>query len=84
LFVGMARQGTSIGYINAELSGFRIHGASISGSGRLVQAYREDWRRIFREFRGRDWRSTDQLWRLLYRAEGLGLRVVSWLQRLAK
>lgn len=84
LFVNMAKQGAAIMYVDADLSAFRIHGASISGSGKLQQAHREDRRRIFRKVRGRDWRATDELLMFLYRAEGVLLRAVSRLQRLAK
>lgn len=84
LIVTMASQGAAMMYVDADLSAFRVHGASISGSGRLGQAYIEDCRRIFRDIQGRDWRAPDTMWRLLYRAEGLLLRAESWLQRLVK
>jgi glycosyltransferase involved in cell wall biosynthesis len=84
LFVALAKQGTTIGYIDADLSGFRIHPASISGSGSSPQIYRGDCRRIFRDIQGRDWRVADDTWRFLYRAEGLMHRAARWLQRLVK
>jgi hypothetical protein len=74
LFVCLAQMGATVGYINADLAAFRIHGGSISGTGRLEDAYREDCRRIFRQIRGREWRVTDDLLRQLYRVEGLLLR----------
>ena len=80
LFVSMAQMGATVGYINADLAAFRIHGASISGTGRLLDAYREDCRRIFRQIQGRDWRVTDDVFHLLYRVEGLLLRTGSRLK----
>jgi hypothetical protein len=72
--------GATVGYIDADLAAFRIHGASISGTGRLVDAYREDCKRIFRQFRGRDWRLTDDAFCLIYKVEGFLLRIGSWLK----
>ncbi|WP_348260974.1 glycosyltransferase family 2 protein [Telmatobacter sp. DSM 110680] len=71
LFVHIANQGAKIGYVRADLAGFRIHEASISGSGRLNEQYQQDCRRIFRQLRGHDWGTTDEILRFLYRAEGL-------------
>jgi hypothetical protein len=82
--VTMAKQGARIVYVDADLSAFRIHEASISGSGRLQQAYLEDNRRIFQTVAGRNWGVADDLWKFLYRAEGLLLRGISRVQRLAK
>jgi glycosyltransferase involved in cell wall biosynthesis len=78
LFVSMVKMGTAVGYLDADISGFRIHGASISGSGRLEDVYRKDCRRIFRQIYGRDWHVTDELLRFIYRCEGLLLRALSW------
>jgi len=78
LFVSMAHLGATIGYIDADLAAFRIHNASISGSGRLQDAYREDCKRIFKQIRGRDWRVSDDLLRCFYRTEGLLLRAGFW------
>jgi glycosyltransferase involved in cell wall biosynthesis len=80
LFVSMAQMGATVGYIDANLAAFRIHGASISGTGRLLDAYREDCKRIFRRIRGRDWRVTDDVFRLIYKVESLLLRIGSWLK----
>jgi len=80
LFVSMAQMGATPGYINADLAAFRIHDSSISGTGRLEDAYREDCRRIFRQIRGREWRVTDDLLCLLYRIEGILLRAGLWLK----
>jgi glycosyltransferase involved in cell wall biosynthesis len=79
LFVQIADLGATIGYINADLAGFRIHDASISGSGRMNEQYLRDCRRIFRQLCGHEWKATDELLRFLYRAEGvlksLGARI---------
>lgn len=80
LFVTMVNAGAVVGYLDADLAVFRIHDASISGSGSLQDTYRKDCRRIFREIRGRDWRVTDELLRFFYRCEGLLLRAFSGLQ----
>lgn len=80
LFVKIADQGARIGYIHADLAGFRIHDDSISGSGRMNEQYRADSRRIFRELRGHEWRASDDILRYLYRAEGflIGLGSRFW------
>jgi len=71
LFVQMIKQGAKVGYIDSDLSAFRIHNASISGTGRVEEAYQRDCRRIFKEIQGHDWRSIDEIWRWCYRLEGL-------------
>ena len=78
LFVFMVQMGAVIGYIGADLAGFRIHSTSFTGSGRGRVACKEDFKRIFRQIRGRDWRGTDELLRFLYRSEGLLLRGGLW------
>jgi glycosyltransferase involved in cell wall biosynthesis len=69
LFVTMVSQGARAGYIDADLSGFRIYPGSITGSGRLRRPYEEDFRRIFREVRGRPWGTLDKIWHFFYRCE---------------
>ncbi len=78
LFVNMVNQGARVGYIDADLAGFRIHGSSISGTGTNFARYQEDRRRIFRQQRGRDWRTSDSMWAAIYRIEGLA-RKGAWL-----
>lgn len=70
LFLHLANQGAKIGYIHADLGGFRIHKESISGSGRMNEQYRQDCRRIFRQLTGREWKPADEILRFLYRVEG--------------
>ncbi|HZB88893.1 MAG TPA: glycosyltransferase family 2 protein [Terracidiphilus sp.] len=70
LFVHMANQGARIGYIREDLGGFRIHDASISGTGRMNDQYRCDCRRIFSDIRGRQWSGIDDVRRFFYRATG--------------
>ncbi len=84
LFLSMAQMGATVGYIDADLAAFRLHNTSISGTGRLLDAYREDCRRIFRQIRGRDWRVTDDLLRFFYRIEGLLLRAGLWFKSPAR
>lgn len=75
LFVNLANQGARIGYIEANLGGFRIHSESISGSGRMNEQYLADCRRIFRQVQGRTWGAGDEMLRFLYRAEGIVQRI---------
>jgi hypothetical protein len=77
LFVSMVHSGATVGYMAEDLACFRIHEESISGSGRLADDYRKDYRRIFRQIQGRDWRMTDELLRFIYRCEGRMLRAMS-------
>ena len=81
LFVQMRSHGASIGYIDADLAGFRIHGASITGSGNTRDIYKVDCQRIFREIQGRDWGTVDQLIKCWYRGEGLCRRVLEMAKR---
>jgi glycosyltransferase involved in cell wall biosynthesis len=74
LFANMRKLGAKAGYIEADLGGFRIHTDSISGSGRSLAAYREDWKRMFRDAYGRDWGLSDTFWKTLYRVEALATR----------
>lgn len=80
LFVNLAKLGAKIGYINVDLAGFRIHEASISGSGRMNEQYTQDQRRIFRQVHRHDWRTTDELLRFFYRAEGFVKNLKARLQ----
>jgi glycosyltransferase involved in cell wall biosynthesis len=75
LFVQMINQGAKVGYIDSDLSAFRIHSASISGTGRLEWAYQRDCKRIFKEIQGYVWMLTDEIRKWGYRLEGLLLRV---------
>ena len=75
LFVNLAKQGARIGFIQADLACFRIHGDSISDSGRMNGQYRQDSRRVFRELEGRTWGANDEVLRLIHRAGGLVRRL---------
>jgi glycosyltransferase involved in cell wall biosynthesis len=77
LFVNMLNSGARIGYLRADLSGFRIHQKSISGSGINLNAYKTDSMRIFQQVMGRRWKITDELLRFLYRIEGVLIRIGS-------
>ena len=83
LFLAMADQGAKIGYIDADLSGFRIHSKSITGSGTNLDVYTRDCRRIFQQITGRRWNTTDELLRFLYRTEGFLIRIRSSIHAIA-
>ena len=53
LFLDFARAGFRHEVVYRDLALFRIHGASISGSGRAVDAYRRDVLRLFAKVKGR-------------------------------
>ncbi len=80
LFLSLVEMGYLVDYTNADLGCFRIHGESISGSGRLNDAYRKDCRRIFRQIMGRDWCLIDEGLHLLYKCEKLLLHPWQWLK----
>lgn len=69
LFVRMASEGARAGYIKKDLAGFRIHGTSISGTGKLNEQYKRDCRRVFAEVRGRTWGWQDAALRWPYKAK---------------
>ena len=83
LFVSMAQMGAVIGYIDGDLGAFRLHSASISGSKRLEGPYEKDCRRIFRQIRGREWRSVDELLSIFHRGKALLLRTTLRLRATA-
>ena len=83
LLVNMAKLGATVGYVNTDLSGFRIYATSISGSGTNLDAYRKDCRRIFEQTTGHKWTTMDELLRFLYRIEGFVIRIRSRIQGLA-
>jgi glycosyltransferase involved in cell wall biosynthesis len=69
LFVTMLSKGAKVGFLNSDLGVFRVHGASITGSGRLEQIYRDDSARIFRNLKGRDLQARDRLLSFFYRTD---------------
>ncbi len=75
LFVTMAHRGAKVGYIDADLSRFRIHSQSITGSQRLQNLYFQDKKRVFRNIQGRDWSAKDNVRQWLYRGEAALRRV---------
>jgi glycosyltransferase involved in cell wall biosynthesis len=68
LFADMAAAGAQHKIISDELGVFRLHDESISGSGRLNEAYKRDLDRIFLKHKGRAFGSLDQALSLLQRA----------------
>jgi glycosyltransferase involved in cell wall biosynthesis len=75
LFLTMVGRGARVGYIDSDLAAFRIHQGSISGSSRMAQQFKSDWRRIFRQVQGRDWTLIDDLRRIAGRAAGFISRI---------
>jgi glycosyltransferase involved in cell wall biosynthesis len=61
LLLDMALSGARFSTIPDRLATFRLHAGSISGSGRLVERYRNDCDRLFRKATGRDRRPLDGL-----------------------
>ena len=84
LFVNLVNQGAVAGYIGEDLAGFRIHRSSISGTGRMLQVFREDFSRIFRDIQRRNWSLRDDLWQFLYRSEGALYRLGSLIGKPGK
>ena len=86
LFVRMKNQGARSGYIDADLSGFRIHGASISGArtGTHQNAYGKDLERVFRDLCGRDWHPADRALQLFYRGEHMLFQAAKWFKSRGK
>lgn len=59
LFLDMALVGARFKLIRSQIATFRIHDASISGSGRLIAAYQRDSARLFAKVMARPPRLTD-------------------------
>lgn len=78
LLVEMIAARGKVGYIHRDLACFRIHAASITGGSSNAASYRADCTRIFEQIVGRKWTLEDDLFRILYRAEGALLRLVPW------
>ena len=68
LFIDMALAGARLRRTDAMLSAFRLHGESITGSGRLAELNRQHTRRMFEKIRGRAWRDSDRFVMLAARA----------------
>src|SRR5665213_100820 len=75
LWVDMAEQGARFGCINEFLSCYRLHGQSITGTGKLAGLYAEYSERVFRRVIGRPKRPGDELIRQALRARRL---LVNW------
>lgn len=69
LFLDMALSGARFAATSRMLGAFRIHDASISGSGRMEEEYRRDCERLFVKAKGRGTRPVDLLYSLLLRLE---------------
>jgi glycosyltransferase involved in cell wall biosynthesis len=71
LMVNMVSCGAKVGYLNRDLSLFRVHAESITGSKRHKQMMSKDAERIFSQICGRDWTAADTLRSFLMRIERL-------------
>jgi glycosyltransferase involved in cell wall biosynthesis len=71
LFCDLLAAGFAHEVIDAQVAVFRLHENSISGSNRLVDAYRADLRKIFRSNLGREYTAIDAVISLLWRARKL-------------
>ena len=69
LFGNFLKRGFCHEILNKELAVFRIHDASISGSGRLSRKYLEDHRRIFQKLSGRPFGWIDLIISIFLRAK---------------
>lgn len=67
LLLDMGLAGKRVGRCDENLGLFRIHNDSISGSGRLNEAYERDQARLFKKVMGRERRKIDDFSGLLYR-----------------
>jgi glycosyltransferase involved in cell wall biosynthesis len=86
LLIGMLAAGAKVGYIDRDLSSFRIHSASITGEGSNADAYQKDCARIFEQIAGRQWTHRDELLKGIYRAQNLLMRMLPgiglrWVRR---
>ncbi|MGE5490052.1 MAG: glycosyltransferase family 2 protein [Actinomycetota bacterium] len=69
LFLDMAANGCRFGLLFEDIAAFRIHGASISGSGRLEERYRKDLERLFAKVVGRERNAGDRVLAKVFRLE---------------
>lgn len=69
LLLDMLIKGKSVGILHEDIAAFRIHGASITGSGRLVEIYRQDCRRLFVKAIGREKNAADWMLEKIFRLE---------------
>jgi glycosyltransferase involved in cell wall biosynthesis len=67
LLIDMALAGARVASVNQLLSSYRIHGDSITGTGRLDAAHKEYALRMFEKIKGRPFRREDRLRALFYR-----------------
>ncbi len=67
LFADMAIAGARFGLVDQVWSGYRLHGQSITSSGKLHQRIQDHQKRMFRKIIGRDERITDRLIALAFR-----------------
>ena len=71
LLLEMTLAGAKVTYLNRDLSLFRVHPQSITGSKRHKEMMRADAERMFSRARGRRWTAADTVRSWLFRAERL-------------
>lgn len=76
LFADFLAAGYPHTVISGALAVFRLHEDSISGTGRLEKAYRDERKRIFKKIRGRDCMPLDSLFAVYWRARKVALRIL--------
>lgn len=69
IFLDMAMNNQQFDILDENIAAFRIHDSSVSGSGRLVEWYKNDCKRLFMKALGREMNLADRLLKLIYRLE---------------
>lgn len=69
LLVEMVLTGAKVAYLNRDLSLFRVHPRSITGSRRHKELMKADAERMFSRTRGRNWNTIDTLRSWIFRIE---------------
>jgi glycosyltransferase involved in cell wall biosynthesis len=82
LILSFARRNKMIKTVHRLWSGFRIHGESISGTGRVVNQYRKDLERFFTEEYGRPMNGFDRILSYYYRFEKWLLNPIALCNRI--
>ena len=67
LLIDMAMSGAKVRNIDAFLSCYRVHSASITGTGRLASVHVQHSKNMFNKILGRPYRESDHIWTIYYR-----------------
>jgi glycosyltransferase involved in cell wall biosynthesis len=82
LLIDMALAGARIEVVDELLSCYRVHGESITGTGRLAEAHAVYGRNMFEKIMGRDFQNSDLWWVHFYRIKKHLLNPRATLERL--